>query len=72
MHSDSNNIKFTSFDDTNKFADELFESLLSKYLDKLEKSMRGRKCIFSPVELVHCKYHRVHFRLDVSFADSPG
>ena len=31
MHSNSKNIKFTSYNDANKVVDELFESLLSRY-----------------------------------------
>ena len=31
MHSNSNNIKFMSYNDVNKVADALFESLLSRY-----------------------------------------
>ena len=37
MHSKSNNINFTSYNEAN---DELFESLRSRYPDNLETSMR--------------------------------
>ena len=37
MHSKSNNIKFTYYSDANAVLDELFESLCSRYQDKLEK-----------------------------------
>ena len=36
MHSSSDNIKFTSYNDANEVANELFESLHSKYQDNLE------------------------------------
>ena len=41
MHSKSNDIKFTSYDDANKVVDELFESLLSRYQGNSETSIRG-------------------------------
>ena len=70
MHSKSNNIKFTSFDAANEFVDELFESLCSRYLDDLEKSMTGSECILSRVQLIHCKCHGVNFRRNGLFVDS--
>ena len=41
MHSSSSNIKFTSCSDANYVIDKLFKSLLSKYQDNLETSMKG-------------------------------
>ena len=46
VHSTSNNIKFTSYNDANKVANELSESLPSRYQGNLEKSMRGIDVIF--------------------------
>ena len=37
MHSKSNNIIFTSYNDANEVDDEFFESLRSRYQDNLEK-----------------------------------
>ena len=37
MHSKSDNIKFTSYNDANEVDDEFFESLRSRYQDNLEK-----------------------------------
>ena len=37
MHSKSRNIKLMSYNDANEIADELFESLRSRYQDYLEK-----------------------------------
>ena len=59
MYSKSNNIKFTSYNDTNEVANELFNSLRSRYQDNLEKSMRGSEYIFDSVQLMHYKCHRV-------------
>ena len=39
MHSESDNIKFASYNDTNKVADELFESLGSRYQGDIKINM---------------------------------
>ena len=39
MHSKSNNIKSTSYNDANEIVDEYFNLLRSRYQDNLEKSM---------------------------------
>ena len=46
MHSTSDNIKFTSYNDANKVTNELSESLRSRYQGNLETSMRGSDFIF--------------------------
>ena len=46
VHSTSDNIKFTSYNNANKVANELSESLRSRYLGNLETSMRGSDFIF--------------------------
>ena len=50
----SNNIKLTSYNDVNdvnEVVNELFESLLSRYENNLETSMRGSEFIFDSVHL---------------------
>ena len=51
MHSKSNNIKFTSYNDADEAVDELFESLRSRYQGNLETSMRRSDYIFDSVQL---------------------
>ena len=46
MQSKSDNIKFTLYNNANKVVDELFVSLLSKYQENLETSMRGMVLFF--------------------------
>ena len=58
MYSTSDNIKFTSYNDVNEVINELFESLLSKYQNNLEKSIRGTDFIFDLVKLMHDKCHK--------------
>ena len=71
MQSKSNNIKFTSYNDANEVGDKLFESLRSRYQDKLETSMRGGDFIFDLVQLMYEKCHKVNFRHGGSYIDSP-
>ena len=62
MYSMSDNIKFTSYtNDANQILNELFESLLSRYQDNLETSMRGSEFIFDLVQLVYYKCQKVNF-----------
>ena len=49
MHSMSNNMKFTSYNDPNEVVNEHFESLRSRYEIDLEKLMRGSDFIFDSV-----------------------
>ena len=60
MHSRSNKIKFTSSNDANEVADELFESLRSRYQGNLETSMRGSDFTFDSVQLMYYKCHKVN------------
>ena len=71
MHSDSDNRKFTPYNDKNEVVDELFESLHSRYQGNLEISMRGSDFIFDPVQLTYYKCHIVNFSCDGSYIDSP-
>ena len=52
IHSKSENIKLTSYNDVNKVVDELFDSLGLTYQDNLETSMREKKFIFDLVQLI--------------------
>ena len=72
MHSSSKNMKFTSYNDANEVADELFESLHSKYQGNLETSMRRSHFIFDSVRLMYYKCHKVNFCCSGSYIDSLG
>ena len=62
MYSASDNIKFTSYSNVNEVANEIFESLLTRYQNNLEVSMRGSEFIFNAVQLFHYKWHEVNFK----------
>ena len=71
MHSNSDNIKFTSYNAANEVVNKIFESLSSKYQDNLEKSMNGSDFTFDSVQLMYCKCHKVNFKRDGLYIDSP-
>ena len=50
MHSKSNNIEFMLYDNANEVVDELFKSLLSKYQNNLETSMKESDLVFDSVQ----------------------
>ena len=72
MHSKSDNIKFTSYNDTNEVVDELFNSLRLNYQGNLETSMEGSEFIFDLVYMMYYKCHEVNFRRGGPYIDSPG
>ena len=53
MHTKSDNIKTMMGIETDDIKDELFESLLQKYQEGLENSIRGSKFIFDSVDLLY-------------------
>ena len=71
MHSRSDNVKFTSYNDTNEVIDELFKSLRSRYQGNLETSMRESDFIFDSVQFMYYKCHKVNFKCGGSYIDSP-
>ena len=71
MHSTSDNIKFTSYNDANEVFDELFESLRSRYQGSLETSVIGSDFILDSVQLMYYKCHKVNFRCGGSYIDFP-
>ena len=72
MHSRSDNIKLTSYNDVNKVDDELSESLRSRCQEYLETSMKRSDFILDSVQLMFYKCHKVNVRRVDSNIDSPG
>ena len=71
MHSKSDNIKFTSYNDANEVVDELFKPLRLRYQGNLETSIRDIDFIFDSVQLMYYKCHKVIFKRRGSYIDSP-
>ena len=53
MHPSSDNIKFTSHNDVNEVADELFDSLCSRTKGNLETSITGSDFIFNSAQMMY-------------------
>ena len=51
--------------------EELFESLLQKYQERLEESMKGSEFIFDSVDLLYYKVHKISLNRGRSYIDSP-
>ena len=57
--------------DANEVVDDLFESLRSRYQGNLETSMRGSDFSFDSVQLLYYECHKVNFKREGSYIDSP-
>ena len=71
IHSRSDNIKFTSYNDMNKVVDKLFDLFSAIYQVNLETSMRGNDFIFDSVQKMYHKCHKLNFRRGGSHIDYP-
>ena len=60
------------YDNVNKFFDELFELLLSRYQIGLEASIRGIDFISDSVQLLYYKCHKINCECRGSYFHSPG
>ena len=69
IHENSDKIKFHN--KVNDVVNELFKSLLSKYRDGLEASMKESDYIFDSVQLWCYKCHKVYFKRGRLYIDSP-
>ena len=65
-------IKFSIYNDVNEIVNEFFQSLLFKYQDNLETSMRGSYFIFNSIQLMHYQYCKVNFKRSGSYINSPA
>ena len=70
MHSTSNNEDFFTDDNANDIIDELLKSLLSRYQNNLETSIRGNYFIFDSVQLLYYKFHKTNFVRGGSYIDT--
>ena len=72
MHTKSDSIEIMVSSETDDIIDELFESLLQKYQEGLEESMKGSEFIFDSVDLLYYHLQRTSLtRIGSSYIDSP-
>ena len=71
MYSTSDNIKFSSYRVFIEVGNEIFESVLTRYQNKLEVSMRWSGFIFNAAQLLRHKCHKVNLNEGRSYIHSP-
>ena len=72
MHTKSDNIEIMMGSETDDIIDELFKSILKKYQEGLEESMREIEFIFDGVDLLYYNQHKISLnRKGSSYIDSP-
>ena len=71
MHTTSVNIEIMIGNETDEIIEELFESLLQKYQDGLEKSVKGSEFIFDSIDLLYYNLHKISLNRGGSYIDSP-
>ena len=71
MHSKSDNIEILINDEADEVIAELCKSLLNRYQNNLEKSMKGSEFVFDYVHLLYHKCHKINLNRGGSYIDSP-
>ena len=59
MHTKSDNIEIMIGNETDEIIKKLFEYLLQKYREGLEKLMKGSEFIFESIDLLYYKFYRI-------------
>ena len=70
MRTKSNNIEIIMYNETDEIIEDLFESLLQKYQEGLEKQMRGSEFVFDTIDLLHYNPHKISLNRGGSYIDS--
>ena len=70
MHSKSDNKEIIINDEADEVIEELFKSLLNRYQNNLEESMKGSNFVFHYVHLLYYKCHKINSNRGGSYIDS--
>ena len=70
-HTKSDNIEILLGSETDEIIEELFETLLQKYQEGLEESLKGSDFVFDRVDLLLYELHKVSLNRAGSYIDSP-
>ena len=71
MDSKSKNIEILMCSKTDDIINELFESFLERYQEKLEEKMKDSKFVFKSVDLLYYSLHITRLRRGKSYIESP-
>ena len=71
MHSKIDSIEIMMDSKTNEIIESLFESLLQRYQEGLEESMKGSDFIFDSIDILHYNLNKLSLNRGGSYTDSP-
>ena len=71
MHTKSNNVEIINGSEINEFIEDLFESFLQKYQERLEESMTRSEFVYDSVDVLYYNLNKVSLSRDGSYIDSP-
>ena len=71
MHTQSVNIEIMMGNETDEIIEELFESLLQRFQEGLEESMKGSHFIFDSVDALYYNLNKISLNRGESYIDSP-
>ena len=71
MHSKCDNKEIMINDKAEEVVEELFESLINRYQNSLQESMKGSEFFFDYVRLLYYKFHKINSNRVRSYIDSP-
>ena len=71
MHTKSDNMQIMRGTETNDINNELFESFLKRYQERLKTKMKGSSFIFESVDLLYHQLHKISLKRGGSYIDSP-
>ena len=71
MHTKSYNVEIIKGSETDEIIEDLFKSLLQRYQEGLEKSMRGSEFLFDGVDALYYDFNKVSLSRGESYIDSP-
>ena len=67
----NDNIQIMIGYETDEIIKELFKSILQKYQEGLEETMRRNEFIFDSIDLLYYKLHKISLKRRGSYIDSP-
>ena len=71
VHTKCNNVEIMIGSETDEIIEDLFESFLQKYQERLEESMRGSEFAYDSVDALHYNLNKVSLSRGTSYIDSP-
>ena len=72
MHTKSDNVEIMMGSETDEIIEELFKSLLQRYQEGLEESMRESEFIFDSVDTLYYDLNKISLSRGGSYIDSPA